>query len=266
MGDKMKSSISYRIWQIVYPIGMYYVVSSLVYFALELFLGNGKESYMLRQMVCSAATIPAVMSFYMQDKRVEEVVYEKKKFLLNSAQIKNILFSLLTGALLGIAVNNILAMTPLLEASAGFKEANEAFFGGGVLYELLGACLLVPIAEELLFRGVVYKRLRMQLGIPLALVLSAVIFGIMHFNLVQFLYAGIIGLLLAFLLEKTGYLYTAILGHVAANTVAVLRQETGWLDFSYEPTVKGIGFTVAVLVIALGSVWYMVREYRMERK
>ena len=256
----MKTTKSYRIWQIVYPIGMYYVVSALVYFVLELLLGNGTETYMLRQLICASATVPFVLSFYKQDRKIEDVVYQKQQFALNGEQVKNILFSLITGATLGIAVNNILAMTPLLEISVGFKEANAAFFGGRILYELFGSCLLVPIAEELLFRGVVYKRLRMQLGVRLALVLSAVIFGMMHFNVVQFLYAGSLGLLLAFLLEKTGYLYTAILGHIAANTMAVIRQETGWLKFSYEPTIKGIGFTVVVLAVAAFLIRHMLKE------
>lgn len=161
-----------------------------------------------------------------------------------------------TGAMLGIAVNNLIAMTPLIEMSAGFHEANTAFFAGGVIYELLGSCLVIPIAEELLYRGVVFKRLCVFLGVLPAMFLSALIFGVMHANLVQFIYAGILGLLLSFLLQKTGKLYAPILGHIAANLVAVVRQETGWLDFAYEPTVMGIAFsllllaaTVAVLVL-----------------
>lgn len=72
------------------------------------------------------------------------------------------------------------------------------------MFELLGSCLVIPIAEELLFRGVVYKRLKLYFGVTPALIGSALIFGIMHVNLVQFLYAAVIGLLLAFVLEKTG--------------------------------------------------------------
>lgn len=258
----MKTTLSYKIWQIAYPIGIYYVVSSIVYFALGLVLGDENETYMLRQIVCAVATILVTMSFYRQDKQIENTVYEKKKFTLNAEQIKNIILSVAAGALLGIAINNILVMTALPEASAGFKEANEAFFGGRMVYELLGSCLLVPIAEELLFRGVVYKRLRLMLDVRWALVLSAVIFGAMHFNLVQFLYAGIIGLFLAFLVEKTRYLYPAVLGHIAANTVAVIRQETGCLDFSYELTAAGIGFTALVLFVALGIITYLIKEYK----
>lgn len=49
----MKTTGAYKIWRIVYPIGIYYVVSSLAYFFLTLLLGAGEESYMLRQMLCA---------------------------------------------------------------------------------------------------------------------------------------------------------------------------------------------------------------------
>lgn len=252
----MKKTGVYRVWQVIYPIGIYYVVSSIAYFFLGMLLGTNQETYMLRQMVCGAVTIPFILSFYKQDKQFENTVYGKPETSSTARTIGNIMLAVSTGAMLGIAVNNLIAMTPLIEMSAGFHEANTAFFAGGVIYELLGSCLVIPIAEELLYRGVVFKRLCVFLGVLPAMFLSALIFGVMHANLVQFIYAGILGLLLSFLLQKTGKLYAPILGHIAANLVAVVRQETGWLDFAYEPTVMGIAFsllllaaTVAVLVL-----------------
>lgn len=258
----MRKTKGYQIWQIVYPIAMYYVVSSIMYYVLELLLGNENETYMLRQMVCAAATIPVVLGYYMQDKKIRDNVYGEKKIKLDAQLCKNVLFAALSCAALGITVNNIIAMTPLIEASSGFTQANEAFFGGQVLYEFLGSCLIIPIAEELLFRGVVYQRINLLLGTIPAIVFSAFIFGLVHVNLVQFLYAAILGLLLAFLYEKTGCFYAPVLGHIAANAIAVVRQETGWLSFSYQPTINGIGFTLVMALIAVLIVGFMIKEYR----
>lgn len=252
----MKKTGLYRVWQVIYPIGIYYVVSSIVYFFLGMLLGNNKETYMLRQMVCGAVTIPFILSFYKQDKQLEDTVYGKEEPSFSAQTIWNIVLSVCSGAMLGIAVNNLIAMTPLMEVSVGFKEANSSFFAGGIIYELLGSCLVIPIAEELLYRGVVFKRLRVFLGAVPAILLSAVIFGVMHANLVQFLYAGILGLLLAYLLWTTGKLYAPVLGHIAANVAAVVRQETGWLDFAYEPTAAGIGFSLLLLVATVGLLLY----------
>lgn len=256
----MKSSITYKIWQVIYPVGMYYVVSSMAYFLLGLVIGTAQETYMMRQMVCAAVTIPVVMNYYRQDKVIEDNVYGKEKIRFDGKLLKDVVVALLTGATLGMAVNNIIAMTPLMDMSAGFQEANESFFAGTFVFEFLGSCLLIPIAEEILYRGVVYKRLKLLFGVKYAIPLSALIFGAMHVNLIQFLYAGILGLFLAFLYEKTRRIYAPILGHIAANIAAVVRQETGWLEFSYEPTVAGISVTAALLVVAAVVIMMYLRS------
>ena len=258
--DIMKTTGGFKLWQIIYPIGIYYVVSSLMYFVLGLFMGDEQQTYMLRQLICSVATIPVTMSFYKQDKIAEQVVYGTEQEKMDTKWLIDAVLAVVGAVTLGIAVNNIIAMTPLVQMSEGFQEANESFFAGTVVFELLGSCLVIPIAEELLFRGVVYKRLRLYFGVTPALIGSALIFGIMHVNLVQFLYAAVIGLFLAFVLEKTGKLSMAVLGHIAANLAAVLRTETGWLDFSFYPTVKGILFTVVMAAAGIGVVSLFYRR------
>ena len=248
----MKNLGAYKIWQIIYPVGMYYVVSSIVYFFLGVVLGTAQETYMLRQMLCGVCTIPVTLSFYREVQKFEDAVYGRECAVINRQMIWNVFLAVATGAMFGIAVNNLIAMTPLMEVSVGFHEANSSFFAGGLVFELLGSCLVIPIAEELLYRGVVFKRLRLLFGIVPAIVLSAVIFGVMHGNVVQLLYAGILGLLLAYLMQSTRKLYTPVLGHIAANVMAVVRQETGWLDFTYEPTVAGISVSLLLLVGTVG--------------
>lgn len=251
----MKTTGGFKLWQVIYPIGLYYVASSLMYFVLGLFIGDAPQTYMLRQLICSAATIPVTMSFYKMDQSAEQVVYGTEQKESGTKRLADAALVAVGAMTLGIAVNNIIAMTPLVQMSEGFQEANQSFFAGTVLFELLGSCLVIPFAEELLFRGVVYKRLKLYIGATPALVGSALIFGIMHVNLVQFLYATAIGLFLALVLEKTGKLSMAVLGHIAANLVAVIRTETGWLDFSFYPTAGGILFTIVMTAVGLGVVW-----------
>ena len=54
----------------------------------------------------------------------------------------------------------------------------------------------------------------------------------------------------------------AVLGHIAANLAAVLRTETGWLDFSFYPTVKGILFTIVMAAAGIGVVCVIAAIYR----
>ena len=160
----MKTTGAYKIWRIVYPIGIYYVVSSIAYFFLTLLLGAGEESYMLRQMLCAVATIPFVWMHYGQDRAAREIVYGRRGIRPDARFFCTVAGSLFAGASLGMAVNNVIVMTPLIETSAGFQSANQAFFAGGVVFELLGSCLMIPLAEELLYRGVVERRLSLLCG------------------------------------------------------------------------------------------------------
>ena len=57
------------------------------------------------------------------------------------------------------------------------------------------------------------------------------------------------------LYEKTEFFYVPVLGHIAANTVSVVREETGWLSFGYTTDAKGIGFTAVMLVVAGAVIW-----------
>lgn len=255
----MQTRAGFKLWQILYPIGMYYVISSLAYFVLEIFLGAQQETYMFRQTICSAATIPLTLSYYRQDFAVQEIVYGKQK-QKKKEQIEDAVLAAVGAASLGMAVNNIIAMTPLIRISQGFQTANESFFAGTLVFELVGSCLVIPIAEELLFRGVVYKRLKLLFGITPALICSALLFGVMHVNLVQFIYASAIGLFLAFVLEKTGHISAAVIGHIAANAAAVLRTETGFLSFAFLPTAGGIAVTLILAAVGGFSVWRFIKK------
>lgn len=267
---QMKNIKGFRLWQILYPILIYYVVESIAFLLLGTLFGTADETYMMRQMLCGLIAIPFLyIMFYRKDCAMEKIVMTQETF--SSVQkeqrgrylakcLRDLLFSAFGAATLGIALNNIIAQTPLMSLSEGYQETNTAFFAGGILFELLGSGFVIPIVEELLFRGIVYKRLRIWMGWQKALVFSALLFGLIHMNLVQFIYAGLLGAFLAFLLEKTGKLWTAVAGHMAANVVAIMRAETGWLSFSYEVTPIGIGFTCLMVLCAGAIVLFLYRE------
>lgn len=81
---------------------------------------------------------------------------------------------------------------------------------------LLGACILGPVCEELLFRGLLAGRLARYGQKPAALV-SALLFGLYHANLSQFFYAFALGLLLAYAYFYTGTLRAPIALHMLFN-------------------------------------------------
>lgn len=131
-------------------------------------------------------------------------------------------------------VNNYLfsiIMSAVEEFSTGYWRVTAVFYHNGLGIEILTLCILGPAAEELVYRGLVYQRLRERGSAAAAAVWSALLFGVMHFNLVQGVYAFVLGILLAHIVYQTGSLLAAAAAHMAANLVSVLWTETDWLDF-----------------------------------
>ena len=202
----------------------------------------GSDAYAVLKLFSGIAMLLVVVLFCRKfQKRSFEMIGFVKEHALREYAIGlglGVVFAVVTG---GIAV------------AAG----NAKLFTGtapGMLVLFLLGYLIQGMAEELLYRGVVERRLSLLCGSAPAIVLSAVIFGVMHWNVVQFLYAGILGLLLAWLLERTGFLYAPVLAHIGANVMAVVRSETGWLDFAYQPTAAGVAVTVLLFAVAAFAV------------
>ena len=81
--------------------------------------------------------------------------------------------------------------------------------------------VIAPLVEEFIYRGLVIKLIR-PYGKPLAVFLSAFIFGLMHGNLSQFLSAFLTGLVYATLAVYTGSIVPTILMHVLNNFINFL--------------------------------------------
>jgi len=95
---------------------------------------------------------------------------------------------------------------------------------GAVAGMILVGVVLAPFAEEVLFRGVVYPGLRSAVGPWLAVVLSAVLFGLGHrdHGAAAVVFTALMGVALALLVEASGSLWPAVLAHVLVNTKLVL--------------------------------------------
>lgn len=85
---------------------------------------------------------------------------------------------------------------------------------------LLLGCVIAPVCEEYLFRGLLLNRLR-PYGERFAVWASALCFGLFHGNLNQFFYAFAVGALFSYITLRTGRLRYTILIHAIANGVSV---------------------------------------------
>lgn len=84
------------------------------------------------------------------------------------------------------------------------------------LSNLIAVVLLAPVIEELLFRKLLIDRTK-QFGDVVAIMLSAIVFGLYHGNFYQFFYATGVGAVLAYLYCRTGRLRYSIAIHMFIN-------------------------------------------------
>lgn len=96
-----------------------------------------------------------------------------------------------------------------------FNDLQSSWLG------ILCIAVLGPILEELLFRGAITKALLKQYNPAKAIIISALVFGIIHVNPAQVVSAASIGLLLAWIYYKTASLIPCILIHILNNSLSV---------------------------------------------
>ncbi len=249
----MKQSKSMQLWNLLYPIFLYFAATTLLLYVLELLLPKSLDSKLLRQLITSAAVLPLLYRDYRQDK---SRLQTSKRSVKGTA----LLLSCCTGGCFAVAFNNLLGFFRIAEYSASYGQIEQTFYMGNLLLEIAALCIVIPLAEELLYRGLVYGRAREWLGIKRGILLSAVIFGLVHMNLVQFVYASVFGLLLACFAEWGEHIWYAAAAHMAANLTSVLRAETGifaWMDRNLWIR---IGATVLLLGLSGASVRLVKRK------
>ncbi|HBM81691.1 MAG TPA: hypothetical protein DD426_12810, partial [Clostridiaceae bacterium] len=132
--------------------------------------------------------------------------------------------------------------------------------GFGDCLSILAIVVIAPIFEETLFRGVILRGLLKNYGVLKALIVTSVLFGILHFNIAQLITASILGLMLGFIFIKTGSLILCILFHALNNGLSIIIYE---LSSKYESMFSSAYIIIIpVLLIAAGTVslYFLIRK------
>jgi CAAX protease family protein len=113
-----------------------------------------------------------------------------------------------------------LAAITLTELVAPWMDDSLAGVGqGNLLLALIGIVILPPLVEEITFRGILLERFAVKWRVGVAVIVSAVFFGILHADPIG---AGMFGVVTGLLYLRTGSLWPGILIHLINNLVAVI--------------------------------------------
>lgn len=125
--------------------------------------------------------------------------------------------------LVGVLVQNLAG--PGLQGLEGRMNviAPAGFTWVGFLVTLVGAGLLVPISEELFFRGALFTWFRQRYTFPIALLASSVLFALGHIDTLGVVASSfVLALFNAWVYERSKTLWAPIVMHMTTNSFAVI--------------------------------------------
>lgn len=122
-----------------------------------------------------------------------------------------------------LALENLLQViiVKLFPLSDTQRMAGYRFLTDG-LSSMVLVCILAPVIEELLFRGIILRSFLRQYSRPRAIVYSAVVFGFAHMNIYQFVTAFTLGLVIGEMYERTRSLLPGMLLHAFYNVAVMI--------------------------------------------
>ena len=230
--QNVRQSSNQKALSVIYPVFAYFAVCQVVSMLIGMLPIASQIDNVKRQGIGSLLGFIVLYLYFVRGSSVAGRE-EKKVFLapLSGKHAAGLAVAALMLACAGIGLNNLLALTNLRELSQSYQTVEEAFYSSQLGWELLALGLITPVAEELLYRYIIFYRLRSWMGASTAIVGSALIFGLIHMNIVQTVYASLLGLLLGILMEYYQDVRVAICGHAVANVCSLLRGETGFLSW-----------------------------------
>lgn len=244
-------SVLYKIAMILYPLILYFLLDVLIVWAVEFlaaisgtvqpgsFLGINMPA--IAAVIFLAVSIIICWKIYQKDPvEVSEWIYAKPGYFALLALI---------GILASHGLSALVSLLPVDNVAGSYTEIEETVFAASPVLVIIQTVILAPLSEELLFRGILYNRLKRYLkGFWLPALISSAVFGLYHFNLAQGIFAFLFGLLLCAVYDKVRNLWACIALHVGGNLVSVVLVYTGF-------TYPAVWVYALVTVIALALAW-----------
>lgn len=135
-------------------------------------------------------------------------------------------------------------LKPVAEVITEYEHKMEWMREGNVFLLLVVTLIVAPIVEEIVFRGVLITSLQKIITPIGALILTSVLFGVAHGNIVQGIYSFLLGLILGFIRIRSGSLLNCIFMHISFNASNIIAAVSG-------VSVTGLPIWAIVLILCV---------------
>ncbi|MBE6607274.1 MAG: CPBP family intramembrane metalloprotease [Ruminococcaceae bacterium] len=206
----------------------YYLVRTLIYRCAYIYFlsANAGNIEAAAEMYYESANMIAFLSgiiilaflavfFSFRKKKLSQAFY------LNKTRASTALICFFTGIFLNFMTTLIISYLPesLLES---YSDASSGAMQGHTVWYIFAAVIMAPILEEVIFRAMMLSRISTATGNVIAIILSSVIFGVVHGHIVWSTYAFVLGAFLGTVFVRTRSVKASIITHFGFNLVSLL--------------------------------------------
>ena len=193
-------------------------------------------------------TLPFIISFKIFKIRISDLISfampEKKTFLpyflfgIGFCSFANIASSIAGSIFSSFGI----------EYNVNFPENPKGIFG--FLISIIATVITPALVEEFACRGLILGRLK-KYGEGFAIMVSAILFGLVHSNFEQIPFAFLVGLVLGFITVKSGSIWPAVIVHAYNNFISVAFD---YLLSSFSGEIQNIIYTIFLILNLLAGI------------
>lgn len=225
-------SKGFRVFASLAILPLVFVVNNMIAFVLNRFLGMETGLVFFAFMTLTQHLLLISCTFYLVLIRWDMSLAELG---LQVERLPRAFWQGLTNGplvFLVVTIGGVLVerVHPIGDQSQPFTEMVLQANNGPELF-LLGflAVVLAPLAEEIYFRGLLFTAFRGKLGVTGGIVVSGLVFGLLHFDVLRFFPIALGGMVLAWIYHKTNSVYAPMTAHGVWNglmlTILMLAQK-----------------------------------------
>lgn len=243
------------------PIFVYFVINDIAEVCLwiltEFLISNSGERMVsfldqnastVRGMISGLAIVIGAAAVFPALKNELEV--EKKIDV--QKEITSYCFLAAFALCAAVSVNIFFYQTGFTGSSRAYDQVHSAQYGVQFAIGLFLYGVISPLAEEAVFRGLLYNRMKRCFSVKTALVVSSLLFGLYHGNPVQALYGIILGMLIAYTYEIYGNFAAPLVFHAVANVsvyTMTYRSNQILTDRKMGIILGAVTFAMAIVII-----------------
>lgn len=156
---------------------------------------------------------------------------------------KKYIYAVIASVGLTVSANLAINAFHVFKYAYDYAEVSRLIYSEPVVLQILVIGILMPVCEELLFRGLVYERITNYSGERAGMILTSLLFGFFHGTWIQIIYAFVFSMVMIYAYKRTGSFGTPVLFHIASNLSALV--------FRQLPVFSTLGFSIGIVAFAL---------------